>query len=165
MRSRARAMGQGFRLLAPVRGIIRPSIPLPFHWRPETRSQVFSSRAMDFFSFSKKSSLAKFPRGQWEESWQRDKSRCVMCNRPCVCPLYACVCVARLSFLTRISRNCWKFSNFLEGIGKTARVPWERELKKKKRHSLTKRTCSQLHSAIKYGSILPLSPRGFLFDD
>ena len=52
MRSRARAMGQGFRLLAPVRGLIRPSIPLPFHWRPETRSQAFSPRAMDFFFFS-----------------------------------------------------------------------------------------------------------------
>jgi len=49
MRSRARAMGQGFRLLAPVRGLIRPSIPLPFHWRPETRSQTFSPRAMNFF--------------------------------------------------------------------------------------------------------------------
>ena len=44
-------MGQGFRLLAPVRGLIRPSIPLPFHWRPETRSQAFSPRAMDFFLF------------------------------------------------------------------------------------------------------------------
>ena len=51
MRSRARAMGQGSRLLAPVRGLIRPSIPLPFHWRPETRSQTFSPRAMDFFFF------------------------------------------------------------------------------------------------------------------
>ena len=51
MRSRARAMGQGFRLLAPVRGLIRPSTPLPFHWRPETRSQTSSPRAMNFFSF------------------------------------------------------------------------------------------------------------------
>ncbi len=50
MRSRARAMGQGFRLLAPVRGLIRPSIPLPFHWRPETRSQTSSPRVMNFFS-------------------------------------------------------------------------------------------------------------------
>ena len=52
MRSRARAMGQGFRLLAPVRGPIRPSTPLPFHWRPETRSQTFSPRAMNFFPLS-----------------------------------------------------------------------------------------------------------------
>ncbi len=52
MRSRTRAMGQGFRLLDPVRGLIRPSIPLPFHWRPETRSQTSSPRAMNFFLFS-----------------------------------------------------------------------------------------------------------------
>jgi hypothetical protein len=47
MRSRTRGMGQGFRLLVPVRGLIHPSIP---QWRPETRSQTSSPRDMNFFS-------------------------------------------------------------------------------------------------------------------
>jgi hypothetical protein len=37
------------RSLAPVRGLTRPSIPLPFHWCAETSSQTFSPRVMDFF--------------------------------------------------------------------------------------------------------------------
>ena len=47
----ARAMGQDFRSLAPVRGLTRPSTPLPFHWRAETCSQTFSPRVMEFFLF------------------------------------------------------------------------------------------------------------------
>ena len=40
------------RLLAPVRGLTRPSIPPPFHGHQETCSQTFPPRAMDFVFFS-----------------------------------------------------------------------------------------------------------------
>jgi hypothetical protein len=49
MRSHARAMGQGYPLTGPSPGANPPIYPLPFHWRPETCSQTFSPRAVDFF--------------------------------------------------------------------------------------------------------------------
>ena len=40
---------RAIRSLAPVRGLTPPSIPLPFHWRAETRSQTFSPKRHGFF--------------------------------------------------------------------------------------------------------------------
>jgi hypothetical protein len=42
--------GSGLPLTDPVRGLTRPSIPPPFHWREEKCSHTFPPRSMDFFS-------------------------------------------------------------------------------------------------------------------
>ena len=45
----ARAMGQDFRLLAPVRGLTRPPIPHPFHGLWQNCPETFLHEDIDFF--------------------------------------------------------------------------------------------------------------------
>ena len=49
----ARAMGQDFRSLAPVRGLTRPPIPHPFHGLEQNCPKTFLHEDIDFFLFSK----------------------------------------------------------------------------------------------------------------
>ena len=48
----ARAMGQDFRLLAPVRGLTRPPIPHPFHGLWQNCPETFLHEDIDFFFLS-----------------------------------------------------------------------------------------------------------------
>ena len=49
--TRARAMGQDLRLLAPVRGLTRPPIPHPFHGLWQNCPETFLHEDIDFFLF------------------------------------------------------------------------------------------------------------------
>jgi hypothetical protein len=51
-------MGQNYPLTGPVRGLTRPSIPPPFHWREEKYPETSSEKTCNFFPFFKRGTFS-----------------------------------------------------------------------------------------------------------